>query len=81
MSWFGALSGGKQHTDFFANRVNVKLGDLGYDPIIEGVDMTAVERMSWFGALSGGKQHTDFFANRVTNYSKGHLEWDAATLF
>jgi len=59
-------------TNFIKNRVNVKLGDLGYKPIIEGVDMTAVERMSWFGALSGGKQHTDFFANRVTNYSKGH---------
>jgi ribonucleotide reductase beta subunit family protein with ferritin-like domain len=38
--------------------------------------MTAVERMKWFDHLSGGKQHTDFFANRVTNYSKGHMEWD-----
>ena len=28
-----------------------------------------------------GKQHTDFFANRVTNYSKGHIEWDAAAIF
>jgi ribonucleoside-diphosphate reductase beta chain len=62
--------------NFIKNRVNIKLGDLGFNPIIEGVDMTAVERMSWFGALSGGKQHTDFFANRVTNYSKGHMEWD-----
>jgi ribonucleotide reductase beta subunit family protein with ferritin-like domain len=43
--------------------------------------MTAVNEMKWFDALSAGKQHTDFFANRVTNYSKGHLEWDAATLF
>jgi ribonucleoside-diphosphate reductase beta chain len=62
--------------NFIKNRVNVKLGDLGYKAIIEGVDMTAVERMNWFGALSGGKQHTDFFANRVTNYSKGHMSWD-----
>ena len=62
--------------NFIKNRVNVKLGDLGFDPIVENVDMTSVERMSWFGALAGGKQHTDFFANRVTNYSKGHMEWD-----
>ena len=68
-------------TNFIKNRVNTKLGDLGYNPIVGDVDMTAVNEMKWFDALSVGKQHTDFFANRVTNYSKGHLEWDAATLF
>ena len=62
--------------NFIKNRVNTKLGDLGYKGIIDNVDMTAVERMKWFDALSAGKQHTDFFANRVTNYSKGHMEWD-----
>ena len=62
--------------NFIKNRVNTKLGDLGYKPIITNVDMTAVERMKWFDHLSAGKQHTDFFANRVTNYSKGHLQWD-----
>jgi ribonucleoside-diphosphate reductase beta chain len=61
---------------FIKNRVNTKLGDLGYKPIVSNVDMTAVERMKWFDHLSAGKQHTDFFANRVTNYSKGHLTWD-----
>ena len=61
---------------FIKNRVNTKLGDLGYKPIINDVDMNAVGRMKWFDHLSGGKQHTDFFANRVTNYSKGHMEWD-----
>jgi ribonucleoside-diphosphate reductase beta chain len=61
---------------FIKNRVNTKLGDLGYKSIISNVDMTAVERMKWFDHLSAGKQHTDFFANRVTNYSKGHLTWD-----
>jgi ribonucleoside-diphosphate reductase beta chain len=61
---------------FIKNRVNTKLSDLGYKPIISNVDMTAVERMKWFDHLSAGKQHTDFFANRVTNYSKGHLTWD-----
>ena len=62
--------------NFIKNRVNTKLGDLGYNPIITDIDMTAVERMKWFDHLSAGKQHTDFFANRVTNYSKGHMTWD-----
>ena len=31
----------------------------------------------WFD-LTG---HDDFFANRVTNYSKGHLEWDTSSIF
>ena len=62
--------------NFIKNRVNTKLGDLGYKPIIDDIDMNAVDRMKWFDHLSAGKQHTDFFANRVTNYSKGHLEWD-----
>ena len=61
---------------FIKNRVNTKLGDLGYKPIIDNIDMNAVDRMKWFDHLSAGKQHTDFFANRVTNYSKGHIEWD-----
>ena len=61
---------------FIKNRVNTKLSDLGYKPIIDDVDMNAVGRMKWFDHLSAGKQHTDFFANRVTNYSKGHMEWD-----
>ena len=43
--------------------------------------MAAVNEMKWFDALSGGKQHTDFFANRVTNYSKGHIEWDTSSIF
>jgi len=68
-------------TNFIKNRVNTKLGDLGYPPIITDVDMTAVNEMKWFDALSAGKQHTDFFANRVTNYSKGHIEWDTASIF
>jgi ribonucleoside-diphosphate reductase beta chain len=62
--------------NFIKNRVNTKLGDLGYNSIVTDIDVTAVERMKWFDALSGGKQHTDFFASRVTNYSKGHMVWD-----
>ena len=67
--------------NFIKNRVNTKLGDLGYKPIIEGIDMNAVNNMKWFDALSAGKLHTDFFACRVTNYSKGHIEWDTASMF
>ena len=66
---------------FIKNRVNTKLGDLGYNPIIGDIDMNAVGRMKWFDHLSAGKQHTDFFANRVTNYSKGVQDWDAASIF
>ena len=62
--------------NFIKNRVNTKLGDLGYSPIITDIDLTAVERMKWLDHLSAGKQHTDFFANRVTNYSKGTMTWD-----
>ena len=66
---------------FIKHRVNTKMGDLGYRPIVNGIDVNAIERMKWFDHLSAGKQHTDFFANRVTNYSKGHVEWDAAKIF
>jgi len=66
---------------FIKHRVNTKMGDLGYRPIVNGIDVKAIERMKWFDHLSAGKQHTDFFANRVTNYSKGVQDWDAAAIF
>ena len=62
--------------NFIKNRVNTKLGDLGYKPIVSNIDATAVERMKWFDHLSAGKQHSDFFSTRVTNYSKGHIMFD-----
>ena len=61
---------------FIKNRVNTKMGDLGYEGVVNGIDPNALKRMKWFDSLSAGKQHTDFFASRVTNYSKGHLQWD-----
>jgi len=80
---FGDLEGCSKYDliNFIKNRINTKLGDLGYMPILTDVDMTSVNNMKWFDALSAGKQHTDFFANRVTNYSKGTKDWDAATIF
>ena len=61
---------------FIKFRVNTKMQDLGYGPIVNGIDDASIKRMKWFDSLSAGKQHTDFFANRVTNYSKGHMTWD-----
>lgn len=66
---------------FIKYRVNTKMQDLGYGPIVNGIDDTSIKRMKWFDSLSAGKQHTDFFANRVTNYSKGAQNWDANDLF
>ena len=61
---------------FIKHRVNTKMGDLGYEGVVNGIDPTALKRMKWFDSLSAGKQHTDFFASRVTNYSKGNMSWD-----
>jgi ribonucleoside-diphosphate reductase beta chain len=62
--------------NFIKHRVNTKLGDLGYQPIIQDIDLTSIDRMKWFDHLSAGKQHSDFFSTRVTNYSKGVHKWD-----
>jgi ribonucleoside-diphosphate reductase beta chain len=67
--------------NFIKHRVNTKMKDLGYDPIIEDIDNDSVIKMRWFDNLSGGKQHSDFFATRVTNYSKGVQKWDAESVF
>ena len=69
--------------NFIKHRVNTKMGDLGLKPLIpsEDIDQGALKTMLWFDAVIAGKQHTDFFANRVTNYSKGNMEWDAASMF
>ena len=66
---------------FIKHRTNTKLADLGYEPLVNDIDMDSIQRMKWFDSLSAGKQHTDFFANRVTNYSKGAQKWDANALF
>ena len=69
--------------NFIKHRVNTKMGDLGLKPLVPSsdIDQGALKTMLWFDAVIAGKQHTDFFANRVTNYSKGHMEWDSATMF
>jgi ribonucleoside-diphosphate reductase beta chain len=69
--------------NFIKHRINTKMGDLGLKPLIPSadIDQGALKTMLWFDAVIAGKQHTDFFANRVTNYSKGHMEWDSASMF
>jgi len=69
--------------NFIKHRVNTKMGDLGLKPLIPSsdIDQGALKAMLWFDAVIAGKQHTDFFASRVTNYSKGHMEWDSASMF
>lgn len=66
--------------NFIKHRVNTKMGDLGLKPLIPSseIDKGALKQMLWFDAVVAGKQHTDFFAARVTNYSKGHMDWDDA---
>ena len=66
--------------NFIKHRVNTKMGDLGLKPLIpsEEIDKGALKQMLWFDAVVAGKQHTDFFASRVTNYAKGHMDWDNA---
>jgi len=69
--------------NFIKHRVNTKMGDLGLKPLIPSseIDQGALKTMLWFDAVIAGKQHTDFFASIVTNYSKGHMEWDSASMF
>ena len=67
--------------NFIKHRVNTKMKDLGYEPIIEDIDEDSVVKMRWFDNLSGGKQHSDFFATRVTNYAKGVQKWDVESVF
>lgn len=62
---------------FIRRRANVKLGDLGLKKNWSDVDDATADRMSWFDFLSTGVESQDFFANRVSDYSKGHLNFDA----
>ena len=79
----GDLEGCAQYDliNFIKHRVNTKMKDLGYEPIIEDIDEDSVVKMRWFDNLSGGKQHSDFFATRVTNYAKGVQKWDVESVF
>jgi ribonucleoside-diphosphate reductase beta chain len=69
--------------EFITKRVNEKLAELGYNPIVGGddyfeFDEKKASELDWFYHLTGGVTHTDFFAIRPTDYSKaGEGEnWD-----
>lgn len=75
----GDLENLKAHDlkEFINQRINEKLVELGYDPIIP-VDSAAASNLDWFYHLTGGHTHTDFFAIRSTDYSKNgeNENWD-----
>jgi len=65
--------------NFIKNRINVKLGDIGFKANYEDIDMDSLKRMEWFDYMTVGVAHDDFFASRVTDYSKGVIssgDWD-----
>jgi len=62
---------------FIRRRANVKLGDLGLKRNWTELDESLLDRMSWFDFLSTGVESQDFFANRVSDYSKGHMDFDS----
>ena len=71
---------------FIIQRVNEKLGELGYNPIPGGDDYfeynkKKAEQLEWFYHLTGGTTHTDFFAIRPTDYSKAGEGEDWSDLF
>jgi ribonucleoside-diphosphate reductase beta chain len=71
---------------FIIQRVNEKLGELGYNPIPGGDDyfefnQNKAAQLEWFYHLTGGTTHTDFFAIRPTDYSKAGEGEDWSDLF
>jgi len=71
---------------FIIQRVNEKLGELGYNPIPGGddyfeYDKKKAENLEWFYHLTGGTTHTDFFAVRPTDYSKAGEGEDWGDIF
>ena len=66
--------------EFINQRINEKLAELGYDPIMI-VDEEKAAKLEWFYHLTGGHTHTDFFAIRSTDYSKANEGEDWENIF
>jgi ribonucleoside-diphosphate reductase beta chain len=66
--------------EFINQRINEKLNELGYDPIME-VNEKSAANLEWFYHLTGGVTHTDFFAIRPTDYSKAGEGEDWGNIF
>lgn len=63
---------------FIKYRINIKLIEIGYEPIYD-VDKDSINRMSWFESLSSGREMGDFFAVRVGEYTK--VDYSSNDLF
>lgn len=66
--------------EFINQRINEKLMELGYDPIMV-VDEVKAANLEWFYHLAGGVTHSDFFAIRSTDYSKDNEGDDWENIF
>lgn len=58
----------EQLKNFISHRVNIKLKELGYEPIFY-VDSNLLQEISWFDELSSGQKFGDFFAVRISDYT------------
>ena len=72
--------------NFISQRINEKLGELGYNPTPGGdeyftYDVESANQLEWFYHLTGGVTHTDFFAMRPTDYSKPGEDEDWSDIF
>ena len=66
--------------EFINQRINEKLMELGYDPIMV-VDEVKAANLEWFYHLTGGVTHTDFFAIRSTDYAKDNEGADWSDIY
>ena len=61
---------------FIRARCNTKLIDLGLKTNWKNIPQESLTNMDWFDYMSAGINHQDFFSGRVTDYSKGHINWE-----
>jgi ribonucleoside-diphosphate reductase beta chain len=55
---------------FIKHRINMKLQEIGYEPMFRNIDKASLESMSWFDKLASGREFGDFFAVRVSEYTQ-----------
>jgi ribonucleoside-diphosphate reductase beta chain len=66
----------KDLKNFIRHRTNTKLQDLNLKVNWKNIDKESLAKMEWFEYISSGVEFQDFFAQKVTEYSKGHIDWD-----
>jgi ribonucleoside-diphosphate reductase beta chain len=65
----------EQLKNFITHRINIKIKELGYEPLFY-VDTDLLQQMSWFDELSSGQKFGDFFAVRVSDYTDVNFKPD-----